>query len=179
MFGRDPKELELPALYGLMHRVYGHKTSYEIELEEGSDGAKQINAHLEKIFAYENAPYPIDINQIAFRGKGGSLSVGDLILVDAPKPMIFMCASVGYVQLSNKFVDAFKDMGPSIIVDENINDVGWAMLRDPNSAAYGLHLWLHAYPETVSQKRMNRCCFKKLYRIDASINVVFRRGSNC
>lgn len=126
LFSRDPKELELPALYGLIHRVYGHKTSYEIELEEGSDGAKQINEHLEKIFAYENAPFPIDINQIASRhGGGSSLSVGDLIFVDAPKPMIFMCASVGYVQLSSKFVDAFKDMGPSIIVDEECINDAW------------------------------------------------------
>ena len=125
LFSRDPKELELPALYGLIHRVYGHKTSYEIELEEGSDGDKQINEHLEKIFAYENAPYPIDINQIAFRGKGGSLSVGDLIFVDAPKPMIFMCASVGYVQLSNKFVDAFKSDGPAIIVGEECINDAW------------------------------------------------------
>ena len=125
LFSRDAKDLELPALYGLMHRVYGHKTSYEIELEEYRS-ANQINEHLEKIFAYENAPFPIDINQIASRhGGGSSLSVGDLIFVDAPKPMIFMCASVGFVQLSNKFVDAFKAHGPAIIVGEECINDAW------------------------------------------------------
>jgi hypothetical protein len=40
--------------------------------------------------------------------------------------MIFMCASVGYVQLSNKFVDAFKDIGPAIIVGEHCVNDTWA-----------------------------------------------------
>jgi type IV secretory pathway protease TraF len=76
---------------------------------------------------FENAPYPTELNQIACRhGGGSSLSVGDLVFVDAPKPMIFMCASVGYVQLSNKFVDAFKDIGPAIIVGEHCVNDTWA-----------------------------------------------------
>ncbi len=127
LLGKDAKDIELKAMYGLMHRAYMHKTSYEIELEAGGDGAEQIMENLEKIFVFENAPYPTELNQIACRSGGGSsLSVGDLVFVDAPKPMIFICASVGYVQLSNKFVDAFKCDGPAIIVgDECINDA-WA-----------------------------------------------------
>jgi hypothetical protein len=127
LLGREAKDLELPALHALIHRVYGHKTSYEIELEAGGDGAEQISENLEKIFVFENAPYPTELNQIACRhGGGSSLSVGDLVFVDAPKPMIFMCASVGYVQLSNKFVDAFKDIGPAIIVGEHCVNDTWA-----------------------------------------------------
>jgi len=60
LFGKDENVLELKALHGLVHHVYRHRTSYEIELEAGSDGAEQIEAHLEKIFEYENAPYDVD-----------------------------------------------------------------------------------------------------------------------
>ena len=56
LFGKDENVLELKALHGLVHHVYRHRTSYEIELEAGSDGAEQIEAHLEKIFEFENAP---------------------------------------------------------------------------------------------------------------------------
>lgn len=125
LFSKDENVLELKAMHGLVHHVYRHRTSYEIELEAGRDGAEQIEANLEKIFAYENAPYEIDgITQIAKRGTGGgSLSVGDLVFVDAPQPMIFMCASVGYVRLSNAFVSAFKELIGMIIVDFSaIND---------------------------------------------------------
>lgn len=125
MFGRDPNELELKAMHGLVHNVYRHRTSYEIELDAGRDGAEQINAHLEKIFEFENAPYEVEgIEQIANRGTGGgSLSVGDLVFVDAPKPMIFMCASVGYVRLSEAFVRSFKELvGMILIGNECVND---------------------------------------------------------
>lgn len=128
LFGKDANVLELKALHGLVHHVYRHRTSYEIELEAGSDGAEQIEAHLEKIFEYENAPYDVEgISQIAKRGTGGgSLSVGDLVFVDAPKPMIFMCASVGYVRLSEAFVRSFKELIGMILVDfKAINDK-WA-----------------------------------------------------
>lgn len=125
LLGKEAKELELKALYALIHGSYMHKTSYEIELEAGSDGAEQISENLEKIFVFENAPYPTELNQIANRG-GSSLSVGDLVFVDAPKPMIFICASVGYVQLRNPFVDAFKDIGPAIIVGEECINDAWA-----------------------------------------------------
>ena len=127
LLGNDAKELELKALLALIHGVYMHKTSYEIELEAGGDGAEQISENLEKIFVFENAPYPTELNQIACRSGGGSsLSVGDLVFVDAPKPMIFMFASVGYVQLRNPFVDAFKDIGPAIIVGEACLNDTWA-----------------------------------------------------
>lgn len=125
LLGKDVEGLELKALIALIHRAYGHKTSYEIELEAGDDGAEQIKENLEKIFVFENAPYPTELNQIANRG-GSSLSVGDLVFVDAPKPMIFMCASVGYVQLRGPFVDAFKDIGPAIIVGEHCLNDTWA-----------------------------------------------------
>jgi hypothetical protein len=127
LLGKDVEGLEVKALIALIHRAYGHKTSYEIELEAGDDGAEQIRENLEKIFVFENAPYPTELNQIACRhGGGSSLSVGDLVFVDAPKPMIFMCASVGYVQLRKSFVDAFKDIGPSIIVGEQCLNDTWA-----------------------------------------------------
>ena len=127
LLGKDAKDLELKAMYGLMHRVYMHKTSYQIEMEAGVDGAEQINENLEKIFVFENAPYDTELNQIALRNGGGSsLSVGDLIFVDAPKPMIFICASVGYVQLPNKFVEAFKVDGPAIIVGDHCINDAWA-----------------------------------------------------
>lgn len=133
LLGKDVEGLELKALIALIHRAYGHKTSYEIELEVANDGNEmfpspdQIMENLEKIFVFENAPYPTELNQIACRhGGGSSLSVGDLVFVDAPKPMIFMCASVGYVQLRKPFVDAFKDIGPSIIVGEQCLNDTWA-----------------------------------------------------
>ena len=128
LFGKDEIVLELKALHALVHHVYRHRTSYEIELEAGSDGAEQIEAHLEKIFAYENAPYEIDgITQIAKRGTGGgSLSVGDLVFVDTPKPMIFMCASVGYVRLSEAFVRSFKELIGLILINERAINDRWA-----------------------------------------------------
>lgn len=120
LLGKDGEGMELKALLALIHGVYGHKTSYEIE-------GGEVKENLEKIFVFENAPYPTELNQIACRSGGGSsLSVGDLVFVDAPKPMIFMCASVGYVQLRNAFVDAFKDIGPSIIVGEQCLNDTWA-----------------------------------------------------
>ena len=128
LFGKDENVLELKALHGLVHHVYRHRTSYEIELEAGRDGAEQIEAHLEKIFEYENAPYDVDgITQIAKRGTGGgSLSVGDLVFVDAPKPMIFMCASVGYVRMSEAFMRSFKELIGMILVDFRAINDKWA-----------------------------------------------------
>lgn len=128
LFGKDANVLELKALHALVHHVYRHRTSYEIELEAGRDGAEQIKAHLEKIFEFENAPYDVDgIEQIAKRGTGGgSLSVGDLVFVDAPKPMIFMCASVGYVRLSEAFVRSFKELIGLILINERAINDRWA-----------------------------------------------------
>jgi len=128
LFGKDENVLELKALHGLVHHVYRHRTSYEIANDYTVGPMEGIENDLEKIFEYENAPYDVDgITQIAKRGTGGgSLSVGDLVFVDTPKPMIFMCASVGYVQLRKPFVDAFKDIGPSIIVGEQCLNDTWA-----------------------------------------------------
>lgn len=128
LFGKDANVLELKALHALVHHVYRHRTSYEIELEAGRDGAEQIEAHLEKIFEFENAPYDVDgIDQIAKRGTGGgSLSVGDLVFVDTPKPMIFMCASVGYVRLSEAFVRSFKELIGLILINERAINDRWA-----------------------------------------------------
>lgn len=127
LLSRDLRDLEPKALYGIIHRAYAHKTSYEIELDAGDNGAEQIKENLEKIFVFENAPYPTELDQIACRqGGGSSLSVGDLVFIEAPRPMIFICASVGYVQLSNKFVDAFKSDGPAIIVGEECINDAWA-----------------------------------------------------
>lgn len=45
----------------------------------------------------------------------------------------------------------------------------------PNSAAHGLHLWLHAYPETSQPEKDEQMTASKNFTVsDASINVVFK-----
>ena len=45
----------------------------------------------------------------------------------------------------------------------------------PNSAAYGLHLWLHAYLETSQPEKDEQMTASKNFTVsDASINVVFK-----
>jgi len=128
LFGKDENVLELKALHGLVHHVYRHRTSYEIANDYTVGPMEGIENDLEKIFEYENAPYDVDgITQIAKRGTGGgSLSVGDLVFVDTPKPMIFMCASVGYVRLSEAFVRSFKELIGMILVDFRAINDKWA-----------------------------------------------------
>jgi len=46
---------------------------------------------------------------------------------------------------------------------------------NPNSAAYGLHLWLHAYLETSQPEKDEQMTASKNFTVsDASINVVFK-----
>ena len=124
--GSDENVLEIKALFGLIHNAYRHRTSYEIDMDAGRDGADQIERNLEKIFEFENAPYAIEdgsIRQISTRPSSSSISVGDLVYVEAPKPMVFICAGVGYVRLSEQFVLAFQDLVSMIIIGDADNQV--------------------------------------------------------
>jgi hypothetical protein len=48
------------------------------------------------------------------------------VFVDTPKPMIFMCASVGYVRLSEAFVRSFKELIGLILINERAINDRWA-----------------------------------------------------